>query len=480
MRKIFNWVIAATLFCGASVLTSCNENTDNPVKPDEPVVSPERQTFEKALSMTLQESAELIRFEALKQGMGDVGEFLLGLDEEALKNQVLELIPEILANTTQVKMDELSEADLKAVSAALKERFKLTDEELKAIPFFVLIDAYNVLGTKKLSFKDGKCTIGESDGFCIESTNKEGKTTSITLKFKKEHDGVRFFVTRLLDVTPIGIQLPSELDITVSTANGLEMDGSITLDSNAPSKYITFKSGLWGGLGILNADFAGRSETVKALVVHDIDRSFNIGVSLDMDGAEKASIAIQGMNSPYSTEYINSDELKSLRDYGAFFSAAYDALKSINGKTVDDVEFALGGKLVCNAKVDDVAACLLALGKIRQMHGTQPGFEAVDEYTQILNKYFHYTVGIKDTDITAKGSLVTIMKNLDKEEYQPGVALQFEGEKEPMVLLERMTEQDKANYKKIMNSVQDLTKSGALMIQMIKQKFSSFKGIKLS
>ena len=68
MKKIFYWVIAATLICGTSVLTSCTENADDPVDP-EPVVSPERQAFEDALSVTLQKSAEQIRFDAIKQSL---------------------------------------------------------------------------------------------------------------------------------------------------------------------------------------------------------------------------------------------------------------------------------------------------------------------------------------------------------------------------------------------------------------------------
>ena len=36
MRKIMNWVLAATLICGASVFTSCSSNDDNPVNPVEP------------------------------------------------------------------------------------------------------------------------------------------------------------------------------------------------------------------------------------------------------------------------------------------------------------------------------------------------------------------------------------------------------------------------------------------------------------
>ena len=46
MKKILNWVLAAILICGASVLTSCgNDTSDNPVTPDEHIV-----TLEDALN----------------------------------------------------------------------------------------------------------------------------------------------------------------------------------------------------------------------------------------------------------------------------------------------------------------------------------------------------------------------------------------------------------------------------------------------
>ena len=36
MKKIMNWMLAATLICGASVLVSCFSNDDNPT-PSEPM-----------------------------------------------------------------------------------------------------------------------------------------------------------------------------------------------------------------------------------------------------------------------------------------------------------------------------------------------------------------------------------------------------------------------------------------------------------
>ena len=474
MRKFFYCVISAALICGASVLTSCSEN-DNPVEPEKPVVSADRQAFEKEFSNALQKSAEQIRFDAIKQALATIGTFFETIDEKALGEQVTNMIPEILANTTPVVIGDLNEEDFKAVSAALNDRFDMSEEEVKEINGFLMVDAYNTIGTKKVTFKDGKATQSENDGFCIENIDKDGKSSSITLKFKDEHDGVRFFVARLANVAPICIQFPKQIDITVSTAHGLELSGTVFLSTDAPSSFISFKNNLWTAVCSLTADYEGRNETLEALIHHGQDRSFDIGVGFGINGVEKATLTIQGMNKPYSDEYIDSDELKSLRDCGPFFSAAYDVLKAINGKTVDEIKFTLGGKLVFTANVDDVAACLLALGNIRKMHGTQPGFEAVDKYTQTLNDHFHYTVGIKGTNIKAQGSLATVMKGLNEKEFEPAIALQFAGETKPMVLMDRMSEQDMANYKMMIGAINELSGDVSEMLKRLKEKFSGIK-----
>ena len=475
MRKFFNWVIAATFICGASVLTSCSDNNDNPVEPEKPVVNADRQAFEKEFSSALQKSAEQIRFDAIKQALVTIGTFFESIDEKALGEQVTNMIPDILTNTDPILFENLSEEEFKAVSTTLNERFDMSEEEVKKMDGFLLVDAYNTIGTKKVTFKDGKATQSENDGFCIENIDKDGKSSSITLKFKDERDGVRFFAARLAKVMPVCIQFPQQIDITVSTANGFELSGSVFLSTDVPSRYISFKYSQWAAVCGLIADYQGRNETLQAFIHHGQDRSFDIGLGFGIDGVEKAALTIQGMNKPYSDEYIDSDELKDLRDCGPFFSAAYDVLKAINGSTVDDIEFTLGRRLVFTAKVDDVAACLLALGNIRKLHGTQPGFEAVDKYTQILNDKFHFTVSIKDTNIKAQGSLVTVMKGFNEMEFQPALALQFAGETKPMVLMDRMSEQDMANYKMMIGAVEEMSTYVSEMLEKLKEKFSGIK-----
>ena len=72
-----------------------------------------------------------------------------------------------------------------------------------------------------------------------------------------------------------------------------------------------------------------------------------------------------------------------------------------------------------------------------------------------MNKYVHFTVHQKSTDITARGTLLTIMKG-SKNEFQPGVALSFKGETMAQSMYENLTEEDLANYNKIVQNFSEL------------------------
>lgn len=449
------WMFAAILTCGIAVLSSCT-NEDNPAEPEKPVVSAERMAFENGLSNVLQDAAEEIRFDACKQALETLGGFFESIEQGALKEQIEVMIPEILNNTQVIMVSDLSQEDLKEISISLNDRFGMTEEDVQNMGVFMIVDAYNTIGTRKVTFQNGQATQGESDGFTIESIDNEGRSSSITLKFADERDGVRFFAARLFHATPVCIQLPRKIDISVSTANGVQMSGSVELNTDAPSRYISFKYGDWDATCSLTSDFGGRRETIEAFMHHTQERSFDLGVSLAFDGVNKLALSLKGMNQPYPKEYIESEELKSLRDCGTFFAAAYDVLKAINGSTIDEIQLTLSDKLVVTAQVNDVAGCLLALGNVRKMRHTEQDFETIDQYSRELNEKLHFNVAIKGTDIQAQGSILTFLKGNEQKRYQPGVALQFAGEEKPLMLFDRLTDEDLEAYSMLEKNINEL------------------------
>ena len=453
--KANHLIMSALLCCGLGVFTSCNEVKDNPA-PDPDDYS-ERIVFEKQFSKDLQAMADEFRFEAAMKTTASLKEFIDVLDENALASQVTSILTQMVGGLQATALDSFSDQEKAHIINLLKDRFGMTDEEIQQMVGIMIVDAYKSIGTMKLEFKDGQCTIGSADAFTIVSTNSKGETKTIALKFNDERDGVRVFVTRI-GSNPIAIQLPKSIGVTMTTAQGEIVNGTVNLTtvSETQSKFLNFKENGWVADAKLTANVNNRQESVSLNVQHTEERAFNLKAAFEIQGKEMARIEFNDMHDSYTDEEINSDEFKSMREMGPFFSGAYDVLKALKGRSVDNVVITINDNMVIGGKVDDIAKSLIALGNVRKMHGTQPGKEAVDKYTQELNGLVHFVVSQKNTGIYANGKLVTAIKNNQEGEYQPVLALQFEGETEALPMFERMTEADQANYQKMMGSVSPL------------------------
>ena len=55
------------------------------------------------------------------------------------------------------------------------------------------------------------------------------------------------------------------------------------------------------------------------------------------------------------------------------------------------------------------------------------------------------------------------------------MALQFAGETKPMVLMDRMSEQDMANYRMMVGAVEEMSEYVSEMLKKLKEKFSGIK-----
>ena len=89
-----------------------------------------------------------------------------------------------------------------------------------------------------------------------------------------------------------------------------------------------------------------------------------------------------------------------------------------------------------------------------------------------MNKYIHFTVSQKSTNITAQGSLLTIPKG-SKNEYQPCLALTFKGETKAQSMYENMSEEDFANYNKIMENCNELLKECTILVETFSSKIKT-------
>ena len=460
--------MSALLLCGLCAFSSCSDSDDNTAKTDR---DSERVIFEKQFTQDLQTMADEFRFDAAQQTCSSVKEFIDALDEEALANKVFEILTNLLGGLQSTRIEDLSEQDKAAVKACIKERLGATDEQVENMESFAVVDAYKSIGKMKLTFKDGKCTVtNDAEAFTIENTNAQGQTSTLTLKFNDERDGLCFFLN--VYGNPIAIQLPKKITVSKTTLQGETFTGTInltTVDANQ-SKYVNFKLHGWNGYGKLSYNVNSRKENINMDVMHTSEGAFDLVAAFDINGKEMLRAVVNDMHDAYTDEEIESEEFKEMRDMGAFFSAAYDVLKALKGKSVDNISITMNDNMVVKGKVDDVAKSLLALGNVRKLYGSKPGKEAIDKYTQELNKNVHFTISQKNTGITADATLITAQKNLTNGEYQPVVALKFKGETEALAMFERMTDKDKENYKKILDNIPPITNAISEMIGTAKEK----------
>ena len=111
-----------------------------------------------------------------------------------------------------------------------------------------------------------------------------------------------------------------------------------------------------------------------------------------------------------------------------------------------------------------------AVDNIRMLSGTNPGFAAIDVYTQQMNASMDVGYSLKGHTTAASCNLVTYRVSPDAEEYLPFVALQFPGEPAPMVAYDRMSEQDKANYRLLHNQINALGMGVRDLLSVLREK----------
>ena len=476
MKKLTLWMIAAILCCSSVVFTSCTSQ-DNPVdNPTKEEKNADRAAFEKILSDLLAKGANEIRFESALVSTKSLSDFLIALDENALKDQINTFLTKVVQGGKTVEMSSLSAEDKQAVEKCLKDRFDMTDQDLASMSYFVHLDAYKTINKLHLTFENGKCTSSEDgEGFTVEIVKSATERSKFQILFgtdAEEGDGLSFFPTRIGDVVPVALRLPKSFMVSMTTARGNVMNGVVNLSSKASSNFINIKNDDWTAKALLAATINGRDESIAARLNHGTDGKYDAEASIAINDKTVLAFTAYGLKPEYTKEYIDSDELKELRNMGPFFAGAYEVLKALKGKTLDELSITLEDDLVISGCVDDAAKSLLALGNIRQLYGTQPGFEAVDAYTQELNKYIHFTVSQKSTNITAQGSLLTISKG-SKNEYQPGLALTFKGETKAQSMYENMSEEDLDNYNKIMQNCNELLKECTILVETFSSKIKT-------
>ena len=203
MRKIMNWVLAATFICGASVFTSCSANDAND-NPSQEQAKKDRKEFIQHTRQNLKEIAENLNFSSWELANNINQEF----------------------NTTVLNNPEFEKAIIPLFTQKIRESVKPVEEgsELAAMGYkqYATIDLteFNYRFTMK---EDGSgFDVEEADDFemiinGVHSVTKEVKIGAIKLTLKASGDTYKQLAKRLgTDELAVVILVPSDFVFTLA------------------------------------------------------------------------------------------------------------------------------------------------------------------------------------------------------------------------------------------------------------------------
>ena len=201
MKKLMNWVLAATMICGASVFTSCTEGSDNPA----PENAKDRKEFIKHTRENLKDLAENMNFASW-----------------AVANEINQGF-----NTTVLNNPEFEKAIIPLFIQKIRESVKEVEEgsELAEMGYkqYATIDLteFNYRFTMK---EDGSgFDVEEADDFEM-ITNAKIQGTNVMLNkltLKASGDTYKQIAKRLGDEeTAVVILVPSDFAFTMAANNG--------------------------------------------------------------------------------------------------------------------------------------------------------------------------------------------------------------------------------------------------------------------
>ena len=459
---MYKWMMAAILICGAGMMTSCGE-TDNPAKS---VEGQDREEFETALSRALEETSTDVRLDVAKGVFENLASIISAIDDEALIDLKHTIIGNVMLSAKNYFFDEMDADELAVARKCLAERFNMTDDDLSNIPGYLLLNAYDVFGHLKVTFQNGESTLSESDDFTVENIDKDGGVTSLTIKFCDEHDGVRFFVTRVADITPICINFPKQVEIVLKTADGKELEGTMSMNSESPFQYISLKHDEWHIDMSFGSAFLGHHDNYKVAVEHLADGVMNSDMSLLYDGEEQFTLSVKDARN-FS---LNVGKVINMTPQSTFT----DLLGVIEGGVIDEIQAVLNNELVIKGKINNLTGFFNTFYNVYNMSESDHGFDQVDAYTQKMNEYVDLSLGLKGRKSSARASYITSRPSPD-DDYLPCVALQFAGEDEPQTIFSRMSKQDFENYIETKAKVYDIINEVKALHAVIRGKVEAVK-----
>jgi len=407
MKKIMNWVLAATLVCGASVFTACSDgNDDNPNKEQ---AKRYRTEFVQHTRKNLKDLAENLNFtswnaaNALNQNFN---RYVLNNPEfeKAVLNTFLK---NVLATVKPVEEgSELAERGFTAYGTVDLTKFNYR---------FVMND-----DNTGFDVEEGDDFEVIINGWHPEKQQVEKGLYKVTLKAGGSKSYKFVYVPKELEDVAFVINLPSEFQFAISDKiSGTWSDGFsgsfVNMISSAEGReYISPAIvNSWGVSGIVNTSIPatpiGKADqtTLKFSLLSDkVNHKANTAFSWEQNGLKLFDLAVKGSRKMLDD---TADMPQS-----AMSSSFVDVLAAaLTGCSIDEAKLTLLDDLTVTTTISDMGKVTKVAHELAAARRNYADMKTIDQYTQQLNKLVKSEMTCKGLDQTISMKMMTIKFGVD-------------------------------------------------------------------
>ena len=358
MRKIFQWAMAAALICGASVFTSCtNDTSDNPTEQ----AKKNRKEFIQHTRQNLKEVAENLNFST----WNSVNYFNTYINQYLLLNDdfdktISRTFGQEIQKTMEVLPADVAERTGKKYGATVN-----------------LADFDYIFTATQTGFD---VTPNTEDGLIVELTNPTAPEQSVRISIKGSGEEYDLKAERMSnDSVGVVVKIPARYDFTFSTKQNDAWVENITvcteltvaIDPNKPEYLPAYAADI-------RKDAWNLKGTIKTSIPGDATEAvFNIGQD---PNTHKSGLTL---------DYAEMSNMNGLTDLSGLTSSnsIMDVMQAIMlGNSIDNLQITLLDDLTTTVKVTDCQKVLVLQSEMAKARRSYADQATIESYVSQLNE----------------------------------------------------------------------------------------------
>ncbi len=369
MRKIFQWAMAAALICGASVFTSCtNDTSDNPTEQ----AKKNRKEFIKHTRQNLKEVAENLNFST----WNSVNYFNTYINQYVLLNDdfdktISRTFGQEIQKTMEVLPADVAERTGKKYGATVN----LADFDYIFTPTQTGFDV----------------TPNTEDGLIVELTNPTAPEQSVRISIKGSGEEYDLKAERMSnDSVGVVVKIPARYDFTFSTKQNDAWVENITvcteltvaIDPNKPEYLPAYAADIrkdaWNLKGTIKTSIPGDATEAVFNIGQD-PNTHKSGLTLDYTHNGKKMIGL-------TAEMSNMNGLTDLSGLTSS-NSIMDVMQAIMlGNSIDNLQITLLDDLTTTVKVTDCQKVLVLQREMAHARRSYADQQTIEGYVSQLNQ----------------------------------------------------------------------------------------------